>query len=236
MSAETTWLYLPGGFSEALVASSALKLAHDRLGKKYNVIRRAAAAELLAGHPGVARIDYLPEGASVLNAAVPDGEDRGAAFRRLAGLLGVAAPAEGKPYLPLDGVSDALPAAQVPWRAKNVAIAPGGPDRLKELPADGWALVARRLEERGALTVQLGKKGAEKIKHSYSLAGVTTAGQAVMLLKRMDLLIGADSFLTHAAAITGTPVVRVPEAGTAAGLAELALAALGAAPRAQGGL
>ena len=94
MSAETTWLYLPGGFSEALVASSALKLAHDRLGKKYNVIRRAAAAELLAGHPGVARIDYLPEGASVLNAAVPDGEDRGAAFRRLLGsslrrLLGI---------------------------------------------------------------------------------------------------------------------------------------------------
>lgn len=231
MSTEPAWLNLPGGLSEALVASSVLKLAHDRLGRRYNIIRRAATSELLAGHPGVAHIDYLPKGAGVLNAAVPDGEDRGAAFRRLAGLLGVAVPAAAAPYLPLDGVSDALPASLVPWAEKNVAIAPGGPG-LRGLPADGWALVARTLTENGALVVQLGKKGAEKIKHSYSLAGVTTPGQAVLLLKRMDLLIGADSFLTDAARITGTPVLRVPGSCTASAAADLALAALAAARRA----
>ena len=47
------------------------------------------------------------------------------------------------------------------------------------------------------------------MKYSYSLAGVTTPKESIMLLKRMNLLITSDSFLMHAAHMTGTPAISL---------------------------
>ena len=74
---------------------------------------------------------------------------------------------------------------------------------------DKWEQVAKALSDSGALVVQFGKGGSEKVKYAYSLAGVTTPKEAIMLLKRMDLLITADNYLMHAAHMTGTPTISL---------------------------
>lgn len=212
MATETQWIGAPESLRESLLLSGVIKLAHDRLGKKYCMIRRAAFTELLAGHPGIERIDYLPKGVRALpvGGCVRGAAAGGAApraFQRLAKMFGLELPAPENMYLPMHGVSDALPASMVPWREKNVAIAPDSSSPDKMMPRDKWGQVARELCGSGALVVQFGQGGAEKVKHAYSLAGVTTLKEAVLLLKRMDLLITTDNFLMHAARLAGTPAI-----------------------------
>ncbi len=209
MSTETQWIDMPGGLGDALLLSGIIKLAHDRLGKKYNVIRRTISAEMLAGHPGIERIDYLQKGAPVMTVAGMDEESHPRAFQRLAKMFGLELPAPETLYLPLDGISDAMPASLIPWRTKNVAIAPDSASPRKMMSRSKWDQVAKALGDSGALVVQFGKGGAEKVKHAYSLAGITTPKEAVMLLKRMDLLITSDNFLMHAAHMTGTPTISL---------------------------
>lgn len=214
MATETQWIDPTGGLGDVLLLSGVLKQAHDRLGKKYNMIRRTIFTEMLAGHPGIDRIDYLPKGAPVLtvkyglceeihNGSIPR------AYQMLAKMFGLELPVPETLYLPMDGVSDTLLASMVPWRGKNVAIAPDSTSPRKMMPRDKWEQVAKTLTDSGALVVQFGKAGAEKVKHTCSLAGVTTPKEAILLLKRMDLLITADSFLMHAARLTGTPAISL---------------------------
>lgn len=222
MTTETQWIDAPESLGGTLLLSGVLKLVHDRLGKKYNVIRRPAAAGMLAGHPAIEKIDYLPKGAPVLT--VGRAEEGGAcrSFQRLAELFGLELPAPETLYLPMDGVSDDRLAAMVPWQAKNVAIAPDSSSPGKMMSRSKWGEVAKALGDSGALVVQLGQGGAEKVKHAYSLAGVTSPKEALLLLKRMDLLITSDNFLMHAAHMTGTPAISLwgPTAAAVHGYAE----------------
>ncbi|HNW42905.1 MAG TPA: glycosyltransferase family 9 protein [Elusimicrobiales bacterium] len=213
MATEPQWIDPTGGLGDVLLLSGVLKLVHDRTGKKYNMIRRTSFTEMLAGHPAIDRIDYLPAGAPVmpvkygLSEEVQTGGTR--AFQMLAKMFGLELPAPETLYLPMDGVSDTLLADMIPWREKNVAIVPDSTAPKKMMPAAKWEKVAKALADSGALVVQFGKKGSEKIKYSYSLAGVTTPKEAILLLKRMDLLITPDSFLMHAAHMTGTPAISL---------------------------
>ncbi len=209
MTTETQWIDAPESLGGTLLLSGVLKLAHDRLGKKYNVIRRAASAGMLAGHPAIEKIDYLPKGAPVLTVDRAEAGGASRAFQRLAKLFGLELPAPETLYLPMDGVSDDLVASMIPWQAKNVAIAPDSASPGKMMARSKWGEVAKALGDSGALVVQLGQGGAEKVKYAYSLAGVTTPQEAVLLLKRMDLLITSDNFLMHAAHMTGTPVISL---------------------------
>ena len=213
MSTERQWIDPVGGLGDVLLISGVIKLAHDRLGKKYNMIRRSAYTEMLAGHPGIDRIDYLPKGAPVLNVDYGFREEfmgrRIRAFQMLAKIFGLELPAPETLYLPMDDVSDALLASAIPWRAKNVAIAPDSTSLRKMMARDKWEQVAKTLADSGVMVVQLGKAGAEKVKYTYSLAGVTNPKETILLLKRMDLLITADNYLMHAAHMTGTPTISL---------------------------
>lgn len=223
MSTETQWIDPRDGLGGALLLSGVIKLAHDRLGKKYNIIRRAAYTDLLAGHPGIDRIDYLPKGAPVLTVPVSPP----VTFQALAKMFGLELPVPETPYLPMDGVSDALLASVIPWQAKNVAIAPDSSSPHKMTGRSEWGQVAKALSDSGALVVQLGKGGAEKVKHAYSLAGVTTPKEAIALLKRMDLLITSDDFLLHAARLTGTPAISCPVSIATGEIVDRALKTIG---------
>ena len=214
MLTETQWIDPKGGLGDVLLLSGVIKLAHDRLGNKYNMIRRTSFTEMLAGHPGIDRIDYLPKGAPVMsvtyglreeimNGSIPR------AYQMLAKMFGLELPVPETLYLPMDGVSDTLLASMIPWQAKIVAIAPDSTSQKKMMSNDKWEKVAKALTDRGALVVQFGRPGAEKVKYSYSLAGVTTPKESIMLLGRMDLLITVDSFMMHAAKMTGTPVISL---------------------------
>ena len=214
MSTEIKWIEPIGGLGDALMLSSVIKLAHDRLGAKYNMVRRTRYAEIFAGHPAIDRVDYLPKGARVQPVTYwhCDEMDNGTvprAFQMLAKMFGLELPVPETMYLPMDGVSDGQLAVVIPWRAKNVAIAPDSTSPRKMMAKDKWGQVAKALSDRGALAVQFGENGAEKVKYAYSLAGVTTPKEAIMLLKRMDLLITSDNFLMHAAHLTGTPVISL---------------------------
>ena len=214
MSTDLKWIEPIGGLGDALMLSSVLKLVHDRLGTKYNMIRRTRYAEIFVGHPAIARVDYLPKGARMQAVTYwhCDEMDDGTvprAFQMLAKMFGLELPVPETMYLPMDGVSEGPLASMIPWRAKNVAIAPDSTSPRKMMSRDKWGQIAKALGERGALSVQFGENGAEKVKYAYSLAGVTTPKEVIMLLKRMNLLITSDNFLMHAAHLTGTPAISL---------------------------
>ena len=194
--------------------SGVLKLAHDRLGAKYNMIRRTRCTEIFSGHPAIERIDFLPAGAKTICPAYwhrPEMEDGNVlrAFQMLARMFCLELPVPEEMFLPLEGVSDAELAAIVPWKEKNVAIAPDSVSPRKMMSREKWGRVAKALSASGAGVLQFGEDGAKKVKGAYSIAGLTTPKEAVLLLKRMDLLITSDNFLMHAAHLTGTPTISL---------------------------
>lgn len=213
MPAENEWIDPVGGLGDVLMLSGVIKLAHDRLGKKYNMVRRSTYVELLAGHPGIDKIGFLPPGAPVLRVDYGLTEEfiarKTRAFQMLAKMFGLELPVPEELYLPLEGVSVEALASAIPWSGKNVAIAPDSTSARKMMSREKWGKVAKVLADSGALVVQFGKSGAKKVKYSYSLAGITSPKEAILLLKKMDLLVTADNFLMHAAHMTGTPAISL---------------------------
>ena len=213
MSGEKEWIDPVGGLGDVLLLSGVIKQAHDRLGKKYNMVRRSVYVEMLAGHPGIDRIGFLPAGAPVLRVDYGLTKEfmarKTRAFQMLAKIFGMELPVPEKLFLPMGGESDELLAAGIPWRGKNVAIAPDSTSPRKMMSREKWSQVAKALGDSGALVVQFGKAGTEKVKYAYSLAGLTSPKEAILLLKRMDLLLTADNFLMHAAHMVGTPTIAL---------------------------
>ncbi len=208
------WLNPVGGLGDVLMYSSVLKMAHDQRGFRCNLIRRARYAEMLAGHPAIAEIDFFPKGAERLSTAYWERAEFNSgeiprAFQMLGKMFGLALPVPENFYLPLDGVSDKLLASLIPWGKKTAVLAPTSESPRKMLPFEKWERVAAALHEMGALVLQFGQASDRKIKHAYSLCGLSSPKEAVLLLKRADLLIAGDNFLAHAAHLTGTPAITL---------------------------
>jgi ADP-heptose:LPS heptosyltransferase len=72
-----------------------------------------------------------------------------------------------------------------------------------------WEQVARALHEMGVLVLQFGQAQDRKVKYAYSLCGLTAPKEAVLLLKRVNLVISTDNFLAHAAQMAGTPAITL---------------------------
>lgn len=212
--ASLPWLNPVGGLGDVLMYSSVLKLAHDRHGFRCNMIRRARYTGMLAGHPAIREINFFPKGGELLSTAYWERDEfiSGAiprAFQMLAKMLGLALPAPENFYLPMGGFSDKLLAAAIPWGRKTVAIAPASESPRKILMFEKWEQVAKALHEIGFLVLQFGQAHDQKVKYAYSLCGITSPQEAILLLKRVDLLISTDNFLAHAAHMTGTPAITL---------------------------
>ncbi len=155
----------------------------------------------------------------------PTPEYMGDQYMRLAARLGCQEET-GPPSLPVDRHSEELADEMVLTRKSRrsgpiVGIAPGaafGPSKI--WPLDRYAAVANRLvQEDGASVVVLAGPWEQSIRETVEAgiedkgavvkAGETTLGFAKSLMKRLDLLIGADSGARHMAIAFAVPTVII---------------------------
>ncbi len=209
------WINPIGGHGDTLMISGVLKLALERRPeRKYNLIRRTSYLSILKGHPAIDKIGFPPKGAAIQRVDYWSAEDfdkgKKRAFQELARLFGLETPVPEKIYVPeIEDQSYRLFLEHIPWKQKNVVIAPGSASPRKAMAAERWHAVGEALQEKGAFVLQLGAVGDVKIKNAYGLLGLTTPMEAIELVKKADLVITSDNFFMHAAHCAGVPAVVV---------------------------
>jgi ADP-heptose:LPS heptosyltransferase len=210
--ARVPWINPIGGLGDMLIVSGVLKLVvEDDPAARFNLARRTNYLQMFQGHPAIARIGYPPKDARILSTCYWSLEDLGPGrqrpFQVLARHYGLATPVKEVLYFPGDIPDDALLHDFVPWRRKNVLIAPASDSPRKMMSSVAWGELAGRLSGAGVLVLQAGKAGDAYVKHCYSLIGLTSVGQLLSLMRRCDLVITSDNFVMHAAALLGVKAV-----------------------------
>ena len=206
------WINPVGGHGDMLILSSVLKAAYDQNpARKFNLIRRAAYTEIFEGHPAVAKVDYYGRG-EILSVAYWQSDEFNSGgdvrpFKIIGKTFGLAADIPEKMYLPMENVRDVSSVVQIPWGKPTVAIAPGTTSPRKAMSKKNWDIIVNGLNNAGATVLQFGTLKEEKIIGAYSLRGVTSHKEAILILKRVDLLITVDCFFVHAAHMAGTRTI-----------------------------
>jgi ADP-heptose:LPS heptosyltransferase len=206
------WINPVGGLGDMLMLSGVLKVVADRHPeRRFHVVRRTGYQALLRGHPAVAGFGYPPPDARIQHVTYwslePLGPGRQRPFQILARAFGLETPVEERLFLPGDLGSDPLLEDRLPWRSRNVLIAPAS-DSPRKMCAPGlWQALVERLRGDGALVVQAGRMGDAHVRGAWSLLGLTTPHQLVALLPRFDAVVTPDNFVMHAAHLAGVPAV-----------------------------
>lgn len=101
----------------------------------------------------------------------------------------------------------------MPW----IVLHPGVSERKREYPEDHWIDIARRITNTYGLQVIITGTGSEgalaaRIRHAagnsvYSMAGLLSVEEFVMLIKRAALVISVNTSTIHIAAATQTRVI-----------------------------
>lgn len=207
------WINPIGGHGDTLMISGVLKLALERRPEqRYNLIRRTSYLSILKGHPAIDRIGFPPKGAALQRVDYWSAEDfdkgEKRAFQELAKLFGLETPVPEKIFVPeIADQSYRVLLDNIPWKAKNVIIAPGSCSPRKVMSPEKWHDLSGRLRDKGAFVLQLGTTQDVRIKNAYSLLGLTTPMEALELVKKADLVITSDNFFMHAAHCAGVPAV-----------------------------
>lgn len=97
------------------------------------------------------------------------------------------------------------------WGKRVIALSPGSSRPVTRWGPERFAALARRLAERGAV-VAIGSAAERELAEAVggiNLAGLTTLGQLLGLLRRCALLVSNDSGPLHMAYALGTPVVGI---------------------------
>lgn len=208
------WINVVGGYGDALMVSGVLKAAFERNPRqKFNLIRRTRYTTIFKGHPAIERIGFPPKGARIIKTDYWALEELGGGSRRpfqiLARAFGLATPIAENLYLPGAIQDDPLVAGAVPWKRKNVIIAPSSDSPRKIWSMGRWERLVELSSSEGLLALQVGRKRDPYVRGAYSLLGLTTPRQLLALLKRADLVVTADNFIMHAAHLAGTPAIVV---------------------------
>jgi len=206
------WIDPVGGNGDTLMLSGVLKHVHEhRPLQRLHLVERTGYRTILRGHPAIAAIGDPPPGAKLIRTTYWDTEPLGPgpqrAFQILARMFGLPTPIAETLYLPgalpnVDGWRATLPRASC-----KVAIAPASASPRKELPRPWWEQLVAALRERGVFVAQLGGARDFYVRGSYSLLGLTTVREAIAMLRLFDLVITSDSFVMHAAHLTGSPAI-----------------------------
>jgi len=214
-----TWINPIGGLGDSLMLSGVLKqLIEADSSRKFNLVTRTGYAQILEGHPAIARIGHPPFGAHVMGtdywsqADYGSAGENGRAYQILARMLGLETPIEEKLYLPedrepdpaLSGLIDAIP-----WKEINVMICPASSSRRKEMDPHHWEELAKLMEEAGLGVVQAGTVHDRYIRGAFNLLGLTTPRQAISIMSRFQLVVTVDNFFMHAAHLVGIPAVVI---------------------------
>jgi ADP-heptose:LPS heptosyltransferase len=211
-SAEEAWVNPVGGLGDTLRISGVLKAVIDKdPSRRFNLIRRTAYTNLLKNHPAITSIGFPPPGARILSTAYWQLGDIGEGINRpyqiLARAFGLETPIEETLYLPGEFDADPLLFQTIPWRQKNIVLAPFSTAPRKEYHPESWGQLAEKLSNDGHLVIQTGRASDQYIRHTYSVLGLTTPRQLISLVKKADLVVTVDSFAVYAAHLTGTPAV-----------------------------
>lgn len=197
-----------------LVLSGVLKQVVDQQpNRRFNVLRRTGYGTFLRGHPAVACIACPPQGARIQRVDYWLMETMGPGLQRpfqiLARGFGLPTPAPEQLYVPWEIEDDPVLWGFIPWKSRNVVIAPASDSPRKMMHPMIWDRLVHSLVLDDALVLQVGRSSDVHIRGSYSLLGLTTPRQLIALLRRADLVITSDSFVMHAAHLVGARTVVV---------------------------
>lgn len=206
------WINPIGGFGDMLMLSGVLEQVHDRdESRTFNMVLRTKYRHIFEEHPAIARLGHPPENADMKRMDYWSIEDIGPGDKRpyqiLAREYGLKTPVEEKLFLPNETVEDPLLHAFIPWKEKNVLIAPSSESPRKCAPPHLWHQTVDMLLAAGAFVMQAGRLNELHIRNTYSLLGLTNVRQAIALVKRCSLVITSDNFFMHATHLTGTPAI-----------------------------
>lgn len=212
------WLNPVGGLGDMLMASSVMKLVNDRNpAKKFRIIRRSRFRSFFENHPAVLEIGHPPKDATVVSTMFWKYTDKGKVepgpglkrpFQLLAKKFGLEVPIEEKFYYPNEVKEDVL-FDYIPWKKRNIILAPSSDSHKKNMNPMKWTEITGNLADENTLVIQVGLSHDPPIKNALNVLGLTTPGQLIALLRRCDLLVGADNFVMHAAHLTSTPAVII---------------------------
>lgn len=208
------WINPIGGLGDMLMVSGVLKQAIDRQPeRRWNLVRRTNCLDFLGGHPAIAAVGFPRPGAAIVGTDYWIRERLGPGSARpyqiLARMFGLATPVEERLYIPGELEDDPVLEAFVPWRERNVVVAPASDSPRKVLPIHAWEALAGALDRDGIRVLQVGRLRELHVRNAFSLLGLTTPRQAIGLLRHCDLIVTSDSFLMHAAHLVGVPAVVI---------------------------
>ncbi len=211
---EIKWLNPIGGLGDTLMLSGVLKLLHDNdPSTRFHLARRTRYASILSGHPAIDRTGHPPKNAIIQPTDYWSHEELGPdsqrAFQILARMFGLKTPVEEKLYLPIEPEDDPILYKFIPWKEKNVLIAPSSESPRKMMHPMAWHHITERLLSEGVNVMQSGRINELRIKGAYSLLGITSPRQLIALMRKCQLVITSDNFVMHAAHLTGVPAIVV---------------------------
>jgi ADP-heptose:LPS heptosyltransferase len=206
------WINPVGGKGDMLLLSSVRKKVVDAYpDRRYNLIRRTGYQELFTTHPAIATIGYLPAGASPLSMGYwgmePLVPPAGRPIQVLARAFGLKTPVNEDLWIPDEIADDPVLYASIPWKRKNVVIAPWSASVKKSMPASVWDVLATHAEKDDIQLIQVGTKLDPPVSGATNLLGLTDIRQAVALLRKVDAVVTVDNFIMHASHLAGTPAV-----------------------------
>lgn len=206
------WINPVGGMGDTLMVSGVLKLVHEKYpDRKFNLIRRKGYSDILKRHPAIEHIGFPPADAEILGTDYWSKEKLGGgqqrAFQILARMFYLETPIEEKLFYPENTDKIDLLLEVIPWKGKNVLLAPSSESPRKEMHPRIWQHVIDRLTHYDMLVVHAGKRREIHLRNTYSISGITTPGELINLLGRIDLVLCADNFVMHAAHLKNIPAI-----------------------------
>ncbi len=211
---EDLWINPTGGYGDILMLSGVLKIIHDRNpNQKYKLVRRTKYTNLLKGHPAISEIGYPPKDAKFINTNYWNAENyescKYRAFQLLAESFGLKTPVKEKLFLSGEPEDDPLLDKIIPWKKKNVLIAPTSDSPRKMMHPMAWHNIVERLTAEGVLVIQAGKMMDIHIKGAYSLLNLTSPRQLISLIKKCNFVVSSDNFIMHAARLVEKPAIVI---------------------------
>jgi len=208
------WINPIGGFGDQLMLSGVLKQVIEQFpSKRFNLARRTNYLTFLKRHPAIAEVGFPPKDSEIIGVDYWSMEKLGPGnqrpFQILARRFGLTTPVEEHLYIPDPIEDDPLLYDIIPWKKRNIVIAPASDSPRKVIHPSIWHRAVQMLRSDGSLVLQVGRLGDLHIRNAYSLLGLTTPRQLFSLISRCDLVITSDNFIMHAAHLMGAPAVAI---------------------------
>lgn len=204
-----------GGVGDVLLATPALKaLKQSRPDMELRVLCQENHIEILEHNPYIDYVGSFPEDPRFQNALVTDTNYgriypsiscRKHATEIIADMLGVSLE-DGKLIIALTE-ADEQKAMDIVFGYKNPVSMhiTSGSLAYKNWPLDRWEELVNHMAD--CTFIQLGEKKDPRVGSTVDMRGMTTAREAIAVVKHTRCFLGVDSFLNHATNAMGTPGV-----------------------------